>query len=42
ARHIGQVLRETGGNKMEAARQLGIGVKTLYRKIEEYGLGRET
>jgi len=40
-RHIGQVLRETGGNKMEAARQLGIGVKTLYRKIEEFGLGRE-
>ena len=39
ARHLAQVLRETSGNKMEAARQLGIGVKTLYRKIEEYGLG---
>ena len=39
ARHIGAVLRETGGNKMEAARQLGIGVKTLYRKLEEYNLG---
>ena len=38
ARHIGTVLRETGGNKTEAARQLGIGVKTLYRKLEEYGL----
>ena len=38
AQHIGTVLREAGGNKMEAARQLGIGVKTLYRKIEEYGL----
>jgi len=38
-RHIGLVLREAGGNKTEAARQLGIGVKTLYRKIEEFGLG---
>ena len=35
---IQRVLRETGGNKMEAARQLGIGTKTLYRKIQEYGL----
>ncbi|SNR29745.1 sigma-54-dependent transcriptional regulator [Hymenobacter mucosus] len=35
---IRQVLHETGGNKMEAARQLGIGTKTLYRKIQEYGL----
>jgi two-component system NtrC family response regulator len=39
ARHIGTVLREASGNKTEAARQLGIGVKTLYRKIEEFGLG---
>ena len=38
ARHLAEVLRETGGNKTEAARQLGIGVKTLYRKMEEYGL----
>lgn len=37
-RQIRQVLQETGGNKMEAARQLGIGAKTLYRKIQEYGL----
>ncbi|RPD47605.1 sigma-54-dependent Fis family transcriptional regulator [Hymenobacter sediminis] len=37
-RQIRQVLQETGGNKMEAARQLGIGTKTLYRKIQEYGL----
>ena len=37
-RQIRQVLRDTGGNKMEAARQLGIGTKTLYRKIQEYGL----
>ena len=38
ARHIAEVLREAAGNKTEAARQLGIGVKTLYRKLEEYGL----
>ncbi|UPL48541.1 sigma-54-dependent transcriptional regulator [Hymenobacter sublimis] len=37
-RQIRQVLQETSGNKMEAARQLGIGTKTLYRKIQEYGL----
>ena len=37
-RLIQQVLQETGGNKTEAARQLGIGLKTLYRKITEYGI----
>ena len=38
-RHIQLVLREVQGNKTEAARQLGIGLTTLYRKIQEYGLG---
>ncbi|MCB2410835.1 sigma-54-dependent transcriptional regulator [Hymenobacter lucidus] len=38
ARHIRQVLSEVEGNKTEAARQLGIGLTTLYRKLQEYGL----
>ena len=38
-RHIQLVLREVHGNKTEAARQLGIGLTTLYRKVQEYGLG---
>lgn len=36
--HIQRVLEYTGGNKTEAARLLKIGLTTLYRKIEEYGL----
>lgn len=36
--HIFRVLSLTGGNKTRAARLLGIGLRTLYRKIEEYGL----
>ncbi|WP_311136529.1 helix-turn-helix domain-containing protein [Hymenobacter cellulosilyticus] len=38
ARHIREVLAEVDGNKTEAARQLGIGLTTLYRKLQEYGL----
>ncbi len=38
ARHIRAVLTEVHGNKTEAARQLGIGLTTLYRKVQEYGL----
>jgi len=34
--HIQKVLNYTKGNKTEAARLLGIGLTTLYRKIEEY------
>lgn len=37
--HIRRVLQHTGGNKTEAARLMRIGLTTLYRKIEEYGLG---
>jgi two-component system response regulator HydG len=32
-------LRRTGGNKTAAARILKIGLRTLYRKLEEYGQG---
>jgi two-component system NtrC family response regulator len=36
--HISKVLAHTKGNKTETARLLGIGLTTLYRKIDEYGL----
>lgn len=36
--HIIKVLAHAGGNKSEASRLLGIGLTTLYRKIEEYGI----
>jgi two-component system response regulator HydG len=35
---IGETLKVTGGNREEAAAMLGIGERTLYRKIKEYGL----
>lgn len=37
-RHILRVLEYTKGNKAEAARLLGIGIATLYRKLENYGV----
>ncbi|WP_207420673.1 sigma-54-dependent transcriptional regulator [Desertivirga brevis] len=36
--HIRKVLNYTHGNKTEASRLLGIGLSTLYRKLEEYGM----
>ena len=36
--HIVKVLKFTNGNKTETARLLKIGLTTLYRKIEEYGI----
>jgi DNA-binding NtrC family response regulator len=35
---IRATLEQNGGNRAAAARTLGLGRKTLYRKIEEYGL----
>jgi two-component system response regulator HydG len=35
---IAETLKVTGGNREEAAAMLGIGERTLYRKIKEYGL----
>jgi DNA-binding NtrC family response regulator len=37
---IRRALVETGGVKKQAAKLLGIGVRTLYRKMSEYGIGR--
>jgi DNA-binding NtrC family response regulator len=33
-----QMLQETGGNKLETAKRLGIGRQTLYNKIKLYGI----
>jgi DNA-binding NtrC family response regulator len=35
---IMQMLKETGGNKLETAKRLGIGRQTLYNKIKIYGI----
>lgn len=35
---IAETLRFTGGNREEAAKMLGIGERTLYRKIKEFNL----
>ena len=35
---VEQTLTLTGGNREESARILGIGARTLYRKIKEYGI----
>ena len=37
--HIKQTLTMTGGNRENAAKLLGMGERTLYRKIKDYGLG---
>jgi transcriptional regulator with PAS, ATPase and Fis domain len=35
---IRDALAKTGGNKTQAAKLLGIGLRTLHRKVKEYGL----
>ena len=37
-RAIRETLRLTGGNREQAAKMLGIGERTLYRKLKDYGL----
>jgi two-component system response regulator HydG len=37
-RAIRETLRLTAGNREAAAKMLGIGERTLYRKLKEYGL----
>jgi two-component system response regulator AtoC len=37
-RAILRTLRETGGDKLAAARMLGIGKTTLYRKLKQYDM----
>ncbi len=39
--HIRRVLNYTQGNKMKAAKLLNIGLTTVYRKMEEYGLNED-
>jgi two-component system, NtrC family, response regulator HydG len=36
--YVAETLRLTAGNREEAAKMLGIGERTLYRKIKEFGL----
>ena len=37
-----QALQETGGNKAEAARKLGMSRTTLWKKLKQYGIGTIT
>jgi len=37
-----RTLRETAGDKLAAARILGIGKTTLYRKLKQYNLDTES
>ena len=37
-RHVEDVLRKVGGNKVQAAKALGVSRRTLYRLIERHGL----
>jgi DNA-binding NtrC family response regulator len=38
-RYILEIVKRTGGNRSRAAELLGLDRKTLYRKLQEYGIG---
>jgi two-component system NtrC family response regulator len=38
AKHIKRLMGDLQGSKPEVAKKLGIGLTTLYRKLQEYGL----
>jgi DNA-binding NtrC family response regulator len=38
--HITKVLSSRGGNKAATAEALGIGLSSLYRKLEEFGISK--
>ncbi|NIQ95259.1 MAG: sigma-54-dependent Fis family transcriptional regulator, partial [Desulfuromonadales bacterium] len=40
-RYLRNLLRTTGGNVEEAARQAGMNMATIYRKLKKYHLKRE-
>jgi DNA-binding NtrC family response regulator len=40
--HIADVLKQTNGNKLLAARILGVDRRALYRRLERYGIGTVT
>jgi transcriptional regulator of acetoin/glycerol metabolism len=37
-RHVADVLKKAGWNKVQTAKALGVSRRTLYRMIERYGL----
>jgi DNA-binding NtrC family response regulator len=39
---IERTLQATAGNRQQAAQMLGIGQRTLYRKLKQYGLTQPT
>ncbi len=38
--HVRQILKRAGGNKVLAARLLGMSRRSLYRKLEKFGIGQ--